>query len=182
MDDAAVVGGGEAGAELAGGFERLVAGEAADAGEQRSQVFAIHVFHGNEGHAFHFADIEHAADVGVGNQAGDAYFAVEALKEAGVVRGFLGQELEGDGLGEHEVGGAIDFAHAAAAEQAENAVAAAEQGSGSEAAFVLDRRCGSEARDFGLRDGSGPARHGDGFQAGGIGARFHSFPILLLVG
>jgi len=47
----------------------------------------------------------------------------------------LGQEFEGDGLAQPEVGGAVDFAHAAFAEPAEDAVAFVEQSTGGEAAF-----------------------------------------------
>ena len=47
-----------------------------------------------------------------------------------------GQELERHGLAQHQVGGAIDFAHAAAAQQSDDAIAAAQQRAGDEAAFV----------------------------------------------
>ena len=139
MDDAAVVGGGQAGAELAGGFERLVGREAPDAGEERCQVLAIDVFHGDERHAVDLADVEDAADVGVGNQPRDANLAVKALEEARVAGGLLGEEFESDGLAEGEVGGAVDFAHAAASEESDDAIAAAQQGAGNEAPLVGSR-------------------------------------------
>ena len=153
MDDAAIVGGGEAGAELARGFDGLIAGQAADAQEQRGEVLAIHVLHGDERHALDFADVVDAADVGVGDQAGDADFAVEALQQALIARGFLGQEFERDGLAEREIGGAIDLAHAAAAEQPDDAIAAAEERAGNEAPFVFGG-AGGDARD--LRAGAPP--------------------------
>ena len=117
-------------------------GQAADAREQRGEIFAVHVLHGDEGHAFDLADIVNAADVGMGDQAGDADLAVEALEQARIARRLLGQELERDGLAEREVGGAIDLAHAAAAQQADDAIAAAEQRAGNEAA--LHRRTDEE--------------------------------------
>jgi hypothetical protein len=158
VDDAAVVGGGESGAEFAGGFEGLVGGEAADAGEEAGEVLAVHVLHGDKGRAFDFADVVDAADVGVGDEAGDADFAVEAFEEALVAAGFLGEEFEGDGLAEGEVGSAVDFAHAAAAEEGDDAVASAEEGAGDEAAFVPGGGGGGcDARDIGFRDG---LRHG----------------------
>ena len=53
------------------------------------------------------------------------------------MRGFFGQEFQRDGLAQRQVRGAVDFAHAAAAQQSEDAVTAAEQRAGKEAAFVL---------------------------------------------
>src|SRR5204863_1131014 len=102
-------------------------------------------------------DVVDAADVGMGDEAGDADFAVEALEEALVAGGFLGEKFEGDGLAEGEIGGAVDFTHAAAAEESDDAVASAEEGAGQEAAFVLGRGRG-DARDLG---GFGGGRHSD---------------------
>ena len=48
--------------------------------EQRREVLAVHVFHGDERRAFDFADVVHAADVGMRDLAGDADFAVEARR------------------------------------------------------------------------------------------------------
>ena len=136
VDDAAVVRGGESGAELARGLQRLVAGQPADAREQRGEIFAVHVFHRDERRAVYLADVEHAADVGMRNQAGDADLAVEALEQPRIARRLFGEELERDRLPEREIGGAVDFAHAAAPEQSENAVAAAQQRARQEAALV----------------------------------------------
>ena len=72
----------------------------------------------------------------MGDLAGDADFTVETLEGALVVGAGIGQELESDGLGEREIGGAVDFAHAAAAEQGDDAVASGDQGAGDEAAFI----------------------------------------------
>ena len=55
--------------------------------------------------------------------AGDANFVVEPRERAFVARCCLGQELEGHGLAEGQIGGAIDFTHTAAAQQARDAVA-----------------------------------------------------------
>ena len=66
MDHAPVMRGGEAGADLARGVERLVGGQSADAREQRGEVFAIHVLHRDEGHPFDLADVVNAADVRMG--------------------------------------------------------------------------------------------------------------------
>ena len=143
------------GAELARRLDGLVGGQPSDAQEQGSEVFAVHVLHGDERHAFDFADVVDAADVGMRHQARHADFAVEALQQALIARRLFGQELQGDGLSQRQVGGAIDLAHAAAAQQADDAVAPAEQGSRDEASFVLLRRRGHAG------DIVGPACAGD---------------------
>ena len=104
--------------------------------QQRRQILAIHILHGDERHALGLADVVDAADIGMRDLAGDADFAVKALQQVLVLRGFLGQELQRHGLAQREVGGAIDFAHAAAAQQSDDAVASAQQRAGEEAAFV----------------------------------------------
>ena len=68
--------------------------------------------------------------------AGDADFAVKTLEQALVLRGLFGQELQRHRLAEGEVGSAVDFAHAAAAQQSDDAIASAQQGAREKAAFV----------------------------------------------
>ena len=91
---------------------------------------------------FDLADVVYAADVGMGDQARHADLSVEALQQALIARCLFGQELQSDGLPQREVGGAIDFAHPAAAQQTDDAVAPAEQRSRNEASFVFRRRRG----------------------------------------
>ena len=74
--------------------------------------------------------------------ARDAHFAVESLEQPLIARGFLRQKLEGDRLTQHEVRGAIDLAHAAAAEESEDAIAAGQECAGDEAPFVDKGRGG----------------------------------------
>ena len=136
MDHVTVVGGGESGTELTGGLDGFIGGEPADAGEEGRKVFAIHVFHGDERRAIDHPDIVDAADVGVGDHARDADFSVEAFKDTRVLGGLGRQEFKGDGLSEGEVGGPIDFAHAAAAEKSDDAIAAGEESARDEAALV----------------------------------------------
>ena len=69
MQDALLVGGGDAGAELPGDLHRLVLGQAADAPQQRGQILAVDVLHRQVVLAIHLADVEDAADVGVGHLA-----------------------------------------------------------------------------------------------------------------
>ena len=105
--------------------------------------------------------------------AGDADFAVKTLEQALVLRGLFGQELQRHRLAEGEVGSAVDFAHAAAAEQPDDAVASAQQRAGNEAAFV-DIGGGRDVRDG--RAGE-PRRsgmiYGYGFGNGRVGAKVH---------
>ena len=129
MQDALIVRRGHARAELARDLEGLVGGQAADALEQRREVFAVHVLHGDELHAVDFADIVDAADVGMrvpaarcGLRCGSA-----RARRAGC-RGRRGQELQSDRLIEREIVGAVDFAHAAEAQQADDTIPLGQNG------------------------------------------------------
>ena len=139
MQHSLVVRGGEAGAQLARDFQGLVRGQTADAAHQRPEVFAIHVFHGQELHAVEFADVVNPADVGMGDLARDANLVAEALERARVPGGSLRKKLQRDRLAEFEVGGAIDFAHAAPAEQGDDAIALEQQRARREATFIRRR-------------------------------------------
>ena len=57
-------------------------------------------------------------------------------RRALVVGAGVGQELQSYGLRQREIGGAVDFAHAAAAEQRDDAIASGDQRAGNEAAFI----------------------------------------------
>ena len=61
---------------------------------------------------------------------------MKTLEQALVLRGLFGQELQRHRLAEGEVGSAVDFAHAAAAQQSDDAIASAQQGAREKAAFV----------------------------------------------
>ena len=123
MDHAALVRGGDAGAELARDVDRLVRRQAPDAAQQRRQVLAVDVFHGEKAAAVGVAQVVEAADVLVRHLAREAQLGVELGEARGVGGDAGGQELEGDRLLEREVFGAVDLAHAAAAEQRHQPVA-----------------------------------------------------------
>src|SRR4029079_1175394 len=123
VNDAALVRGGDAGAQLAGDVDRLVRREDAEAAEQRREILAVDILHGQEAAAVGVAQVVEAADVLVGDLAGDAQLVVELGEARGVGGGPLGQELERNRLVEGEVVGAVDLAHAAAAEQRDQAIA-----------------------------------------------------------
>ena len=84
----------------------------------------------------HLADVVDAADVGVRHLPRRAHFVVELREPHGIAREAFGQELQGDGLAEPQVVGAIHLAHAAPAQQAENPVAAVEHDAGGEPAVI----------------------------------------------
>ena len=101
--------------------------------------------------AVDFADVVDAADVRVRDLPRHADFGVELREPAGVAVDVGRQELQRDRLAELQVVGAVDLAHAAAAQAADDAVAAAEEGAGRKAA-VVDR---AGAREPSARGGRG---------------------------
>ena len=132
MQDAAVVCRRETGAELACELERLVRWQPADAPQQRREILAVDVLHREEVLAAGFADVVDAAHVRMGDLPREPDFLMEARQPVGAMRDLLRQELERDGLSELQVFSSIDFAHAAAAQQADDAVAAGQHGAGNE--------------------------------------------------
>ena len=162
MEDALLVRGVQAGAELPRDVDRLVHRQVADPLQQRREVLAVHVLHGQEVAAFDLADVVDAADVRVRDLPREAHLRVEPREERLVARDALRKELQRDGLPELEVVGAVDLAHAALAEKAHDAVALAEHGAGRKRAEIEGAR-GDEAADGGRRlqrDGLGRAHLG----------------------
>ena len=94
------------------------------------EVFAVHVLHRQEPAAVGVAEVVQAADVLVRDLARDAQLVVELRPARGIAPRRLGQELQRDRLIEREVVGPIDLAHAAAAEQRHEAIAAGDDGAG----------------------------------------------------
>ena len=130
MEDAPLVRRGQPGAELPRDLERLVLGQPADAAQQRRQVLAVHVLHREEQLAVDLADVVDAADVRVRHLPRGAHLVVELREPRRIVRERRRQELQRDRLAEPQVVGAIDLAHAAAPEQADDAIAAVEDAPG----------------------------------------------------
>ena len=75
--------------------------------------------------AFDLVDVVDAADVRVGDLPGEADLGVEPGEEPRVGRDRFRKELQGDGLAELQVVGAVDLAHPAPAEEADDPVAPA---------------------------------------------------------
>src|SRR4029079_19589497 len=103
----------EARAELPCELERLVRWQTADAPQQRREIFPIDVLHREEMLAAGFADVVHAAHVGVRDLARETHFLMKPDQPIGSMRDLARQELQRNGLSELQVLGAIDFAHAA---------------------------------------------------------------------
>ena len=159
VQDAALVGRGEAGAELARDLERLGLREPADPAQQRGEVFPVHVLHREEVAPVRLADVVHAADVRMRHLPRRPHLGEEAIEKCLVRREPLRQELQRDRLAELQVVGAVDLPHAAAPDQADDAVALGEDRARREASGV-DRVGGSEAPDDRGGGRAAPPTHG----------------------
>jgi hypothetical protein len=142
VNDAALVSGSEASANLAGDFDSFVGRESADAADDGGEVLSVDILHGEKRRAFGVADIEDAADVGMGDLASDTNFGMKSREGGGVLGEDLGKKLDSDKLAECQVFGAVDFAHAAAACHGNDAVAAGDHLSRSETAAAEGIRAG----------------------------------------
>ncbi len=85
MQQATVVRGGEAGADLVRGLQRLVRGQAADASQQRRKILAVDVLHREKVLAVDFSDVVDTAHVGVRNLAGVAHLNMKIGQSRGIV-------------------------------------------------------------------------------------------------
>ena len=113
---------GEPRTQTAPDLDSFIRRQPPDAAQQRPQVLAVHEFHGDELLAIRFADVVHATNAGVRNLARNAHFAVEPVERYFVVRYGFGQKLQRYRLAQFEIIGAIDLAHAALSEDADDAV------------------------------------------------------------
>ena len=137
VQHAALVRRGDAGAQLARDLDRLVLRDAADAAEQRREILAVDVLHREEAAAVGVAEVVEPARRSCARpgarcaaRCGTARAALSSAADA------FGQELQRDRLIEREIVGAVHFAHAAAAEQRDQAVAAGDDGARAQAGSV----------------------------------------------
>ena len=86
--------------------------------------------------ALELADVVHAAHVGVRDLSCGPHFGVKLREARGIVIDVGGQELQGDRKAKAEIVGAIDLAHAAAAEPSEDAIPRVEDCSRCEASMI----------------------------------------------
>jgi hypothetical protein len=136
MQDALLVGGRQTGADAARDLDCFVLRQTPDSPEQRGQVLSVDVLHGKVGVAVQLADVVDPANVGMGDLERDADLVQEALVAVRVPRQRPGQELQRHGLAQFEVVRAVDLAHPAAPEQADDAVAVCQHRAGEELALL----------------------------------------------
>jgi hypothetical protein len=162
VDDAALVRGGEAAGHLEDDRQRLRGRQAAVAGEPLRQRLAVQPLHGEEGARGlprlrgRLDEIEGAADVRVGDPAGERDLALEALHGACVAGGLRAQDLERHRLVELEVESLVHLSHGPGSEEPGDPVAPGEEPAGlqarrARAAGDLDVRGHRDLRTF-MRD------------------------------
>src|SRR5215469_12170952 len=98
MEHAFVVGGSESGAEPARDLQRFVVRKPSDTSQERTQILAIHVLHGEKDESVSLADVVNAADVGMRDAACDADFVVKAFKSAFIACCGFRKKLQRDRL------------------------------------------------------------------------------------
>ena len=121
MDDAFFVSGRECVGHGFGDFDDFGGGEATGRNAAVERV-AFDEFHGEEVDAVGFFDGEDGDDVRVIEGGDGAGFALETGEAVGIAGHVGRKDLEGDVALEFGVGGAVDLAHAAGAEGADDAV------------------------------------------------------------
>ncbi len=126
VQDAALVGSGQPGTQLPRNLDRLLQRRSPEPAQDGAQVLAVDVLHRQEELAVGLADVVHATDVGVRDLPRHANLVAQACQRRRIVGEMGGQELQRDRLAELQVVGAVDLAHAAPAEQPDDAVALAE--------------------------------------------------------
>ena len=98
MEHAFVVGGGEAGAELARDLQRFVVRKPSDTSQERTQILAINVFHREKDESVGLADVVDAADVGMRDATCDADFVVKAFESGFIACCGFRKKLQRDRL------------------------------------------------------------------------------------
>jgi hypothetical protein len=128
--------GGQSRTDLPGDVERLLEWHSADALTDRGQCLPVHVLHRQVLPALDLADIEHAADVGVGDAACEPHFAHEPAAGVVAARRPWRHQLERDRLAQPEILGAVHFPHRAASQQTDDAEPGGEETPGDETRAV----------------------------------------------
>ncbi|HEV2764706.1 MAG TPA: hypothetical protein VGV38_17130, partial [Pyrinomonadaceae bacterium] len=136
VQHAALVHGVQARAQLPPNLHRLVGRQPPETLQDRGQLLAAHELHRKEVLPLGLADVVDAADVSVRHLPREAHLLVEARERRAVARDALGQELQRDRLLELQVVRAVDLAHAAATQEADDAVAPGEHRPRDEARVV----------------------------------------------
>ena len=138
VDDTTLMRGREPGAQLPCNLCGFVFGKAADPSQRCREVLAVHVLHRDVQKAVDFSDVVDAADVRVRDLPRGPDFVVKLREADRLVTQRVRQKLQRHRLPESEIVSPIHFAHAAFAEQPDNAVSAVEHRPWRESA-VADR-------------------------------------------
>jgi hypothetical protein len=123
VHDAHRVGFGEGVADLRGDAEDAGPGQAAVLADDRREVVAAEVLHHEVGQAAPVPVVEHLHGVDVHQLGGGLGLAPEAREHLLALAEGAVEDLHGDGLADGDVLGTVDGAHAAAADQRDEAVA-----------------------------------------------------------
>ena len=125
------------GAQLTADVDDLLGRQPADALEQRGQILSANQLHRVEDRALGLADVEDAADGRMRDLPGEPDFVEDAVAHVGA--GGM-DHLQRDRRLEHEIVGAPDVAHAAAADPRDHPIAAGEHLARGERIFLRFRR------------------------------------------
>jgi vacuolar-type H+-ATPase subunit I/STV1 len=131
-----VMRGGESGANLSRELQRFVLWQTADTTQQRREFFALNKFHRKEVPSLDLADVVNTTDILVRDLAGNAHLAMKPRQRPAVAEQMIRQKLQRDRLRKFQIVRAIDFAHSAFAQQADDAITIREDRSGHKARVV----------------------------------------------
>src|ERR1039457_1630988 len=107
----------QTGADLVRGLQGLVWWQTTYAAQQRRQVLAVDVFHGEKVLPVHLADVVNATDIRVRNLAGITHLGMKCCERRGIILERGRKKLEGYNIAKLEIFSSVDLAHAAAAPQ-----------------------------------------------------------------
>src|ERR1700722_16844439 len=123
-------------AKLPRDFNGFILGQSADAAEKGREIFAIDVLHRVKSLAVDFTYVVYTTHIRMRNSARHPHFVTKSLEQSFVAGRFIGKKFHRYLLSERQVVGAIDLAHAAFAQQRDDAIASGDQASGKKASFI----------------------------------------------
>src|SRR5215470_226149 len=133
---------------------------------QRAQVMALDVFHGDELHAITFAEVVDADNVSMRNALREPQFLLEALDDGPMPGEVRANYFESDEAIEFQIASLVDGPHAALPERLQNLVASRQNRSGLKLGV---RRASCAGRCTGAWTGRGSIRQSRGVGRGYAG-------------
>src|SRR5271165_3371114 len=109
-------------ADLVRGLQSLVRRQATYAAQQRRQVLAVDVLHGEKVLPVDLADVVNATDIRVRNLAGIPHLSMKSRESRGIVLERGRKKLEGHNIPELEIFSSVNFAHAPAPQQSDDPI------------------------------------------------------------